>query len=682
VTLRPRISVGMILFLIAVVAVQLAALRPSYERSRQQVLDRRGFTTLGTFGGITAAGVGRVNWHTGVVVVRDAWAIKFGQPYATDSADLAALNSNLEALRAASGPNSAEGDLHAALDLIAHAPPRDARYRIGEQRRKLKLALHDDGLSSPALVAYALERVARPLEDPVADLAALLARPDWRVRVAACRALGRLAVDGRPGAVAALASAFGDADPLVREVAVEGLDDLGAGTPAAALTVGALVKALGDRHAPVRIKAIVALGRLGPAAGAAAPHLVRAHADGADDFERYLAAVALSKVGASPEAAPGVLDSLRGERAIWAAAARCQIARAVARSGPGAAPVLTAALPDLVDDLRIENRPHRASTLEALRTVGHPARPALPAVFEILREGAPIERLSAVCTLFDIGAPAGDAIALLIAALGDGDADVRRAAALNLGRYGTVAEVAIADLLRVAQGDPEDHVRTAASIAVRAVREESASPAPRGRGRLDPGWPAGGRTQGRSQGADQARRRCGLPKTAWIGPWPWPKLTTTGRHRRGGAADAEEASPCRCPARASIARTISSAATPSATPRPTPTTTGKTIRFHALVFIAAPRSPSPGCSPSIRHTSTPMQAACRGPGAALSAGFPAICPSRPRRSGGFRPTHRGGSAQIPRPRASPRFRGAITLPTQPRPSGTTSPRPAASRGGR
>ena len=239
----------------------------------------------------------------------------------------------MRSLVAKRSPAEAEGDLYLILDLLAHARTTASAAYLSARREELKSLLHGYGQPSPPLAGYAL-RWAGPGDGlaPLVTIAEGLRDKDWRVRVACCRGLGQYGLGlGSPAeaesGVTALIRALDHGDPLVREIAVECLLEIGPKAVSAAryadpeaaqdpsvrvrwqaartltqvehdvkAVIPALIAAIGDGDTPVRVQALTSLGELQAEAIEAVPALCQALQDRAYPVRRA-AVQALGKVG-------------------------------------------------------------------------------------------------------------------------------------------------------------------------------------------------------------------------------------------------------------------------------------------------------------------------------------------------------------------------------------------------
>ena len=261
-----------------------------------------------------------------------------------------------------------------------------------------------------------------------------LEHQDWRVRHAACRALGQL---GDLRAVELLIARLGDGDPDVREAAYEALVQIG--EPA----VERLIRALGYWESWVRKAACEALGRIGKPA---VEPLIRALGD-RDSWVRKAACEALEALGEG-RLARAVLGALEEEEK-----ARNELAL-LAKEGD------TRAVEPLIKALEDEKWPVRKAACEALGRIGDPR--AVKPLIKALGDWESWVRKAACKALGRIGKPA---VEPLIRALGDGNSDVREAACEALVQIG---EPAVEPLIR-ALGDRNSDVRRPAGAALRRI---------------------------------------------------------------------------------------------------------------------------------------------------------------------------------------------------------------------
>ena len=499
---KRRFTLGWSLFMIAQIAVWLAMMRPSFERERCKALSQKGEDALEAFRALPPAGVPLGEWNRAVGAVRESWHSHFIIPDWTPADEYEVLIRDLDALAAGSTPALAEGRLYAALDLVAHTPRKRGSVTTAcYQRDKLKQILHGQGKPAPEVVDYALAQVARSSDDPVVDLASALSRPEWRVRVMACRALKELGLSGRPEAAEVVGRALGDADALVREVAAESLGELGAaaGPLASKLTeragrddspnvrraaVGALARvdptgsvaipgltlALRDPEMFVRSSAADALGKFGPKARAAAPELLRLVRDDPEESTRDSAGSALGKVGAGADVVEAALRTIRGRRDRYPRTAPLCLVNSLREAGPASA----SAVPLLIEMLRTGEEPGRYWILQALAAIGPAADSAIPATLDVLRTGAPEDRAGAAAYLGKTGGAPDAVILALIAALDDRSGSVHIVAKEGLARLGLPTPASVPALERLhAEAGPE--ARLAAENTLAAIHSAEAT---------------------------------------------------------------------------------------------------------------------------------------------------------------------------------------------------------------
>lgn len=143
----------------------------------------------------------------------------------------------------------------------------------------------------------------------LADLIANLTSADAEARAAAAEALGQMAADAAPAAVA-LVEACRDDDDRVREWSVAALEDVG---PPAEDAVKPLTLLVGDKNPLAGYWAATLLGRCGEGAASAVGALAKAVDSGADSSVRQRAAWALGQIGPAASAACGVLEKAAGD---------------------------------------------------------------------------------------------------------------------------------------------------------------------------------------------------------------------------------------------------------------------------------------------------------------------------------------------------------------------------------
>jgi HEAT repeat protein len=142
-----------------------------------------------------------------------------------------------------------------------------------------------------------------------------------------------------------------------------------------------------------------------------------------------------------------------------------------ARDALGAEPALVPALIVMIKD---KSRPHRVAAISVLANMGQAARPAAPALLDLLREEGPdpgrISAIGALRNIFlDPNLDTKDPTPLpaFIEALNDQNDSVRGYAAFVVGRYGRIAAPAIPSLTRIAADEKQEPpTREAAKTAL------------------------------------------------------------------------------------------------------------------------------------------------------------------------------------------------------------------------
>lgn len=204
----------------------------------------------------------------------------------------------------------------------------------------------------------------------------------WLVRLRAAQALARIGPDAK-GAIPALRKALKDEKEQVRTHAASALAGIEPALTAEAV-LPVLIELLehpgpwGGQGWCVRFRAAEALGRIGADAKPAIPALREALTDDHEDV-REAAAEALGKIApAAKEVAPALERALKDEDKF----VRCAAGAALAKLGlPGKGlPVLIGAMEDIL--------PYpRAVAARMLGEVGPPAKAAIPALKQALKDG-------------------------------------------------------------------------------------------------------------------------------------------------------------------------------------------------------------------------------------------------------------------------------------------------------
>jgi HEAT repeat protein len=164
-----------------------------------------------------------------------------------------------------------------------------------------------------------------------------------------------------------------------------------------------------------RIALLCALGKRSGLRAESIEALTRLLAD-PDDVVRGHAAWALAAQGPAAESAIPELAKRLGDSAFDLVPEVKRLtfftAEALARIGPKALPVLRDALKD---------KERRDRALIALARMGPPARPAVPAIRELLRDPSSLTSVRAAIALLEIGEPPKEPMRRLVAALGADD---------------------------------------------------------------------------------------------------------------------------------------------------------------------------------------------------------------------------------------------------------------------
>jgi len=358
-------------------------------------------------------------------------------------------------------------------------------------------------------VLQALGRTAVPY------LIQALRDEDWRVRRAACKALGKI---GDPQTIPYLIQALQNEDERVRGATYWALSDLG--DPQAipyliqalqnendedlvqevdaaldaildaifdSQAIPHLIQALQDENSWVRTAACEALGKLGDPAAIA--HLAQALRD-EDGRVRGAACRALEAIG-DPQVIPHLIQALQDD-SCWIRAAACGVLGEI--GDPTAIPHLIQALHDesslvssaagqalsKIGDPQVIPYLIQALKDEDVREEAHQARGATARLLELLeaelyaRDSWYVKGWVRHAACEALGA-IGDARAIphLAQALQDEDSEVRHAACVVLGKIGNLQ--AIPHLIQALQ-DENDRVRRAVCRSLGAIGDAQAIP--------------------------------------------------------------------------------------------------------------------------------------------------------------------------------------------------------------
>ena len=440
-----------------------------------------------------------LDWQTAIDVVQDAWARTIaGREYIAED-ELEDILSRIRGLAGQSNPTRAEGDLYAIMDLLGHftskVPSTNALYSM---RSSLKEKLQGKTGTSPGVIRHARMMVGETSSDVLADMSAGLTHADWSTRVMACRALKELGLSGRRNeAIEAEVRALKDDDPLVRQIALESLAELGpeaAATfpaiddllrrdassqvrvtaahvlaqldPSGKLSVPLLAAMLRDRDFGLRHALLRDLDSFGPKGEAATHSLIEVIEQDEDDSVRRHAAQILSRVSPASISIPILLEALRREQSRKDIPAAGSILQTLGQIGPEAAP----AIPVLVETYDTATNEHeRGSAMIALGGIGPAARVALPTILKATKDPHWFPRGLALEALIKIQVEPDVVIPLLISALRDKQGAVQRIAAIGLRQLGPSAKAAI-PALEAAIADSSFPERPEAASALRLIQ--------------------------------------------------------------------------------------------------------------------------------------------------------------------------------------------------------------------
>jgi HEAT repeat protein len=264
-------------------------------------------------------------------------------------------------------------------------------------------------------------------------------------------------------AIPALAKLLDDPVPDVRfeaAVALVGIDPSKAAGGVPALIVG--VKSDNDFRAT---RAAQALGTLGPVAKAAVPELVKRF-DVKHAHSRLYAAEAAGRIdpAQAPKAAEVLVALLKDDK-YKSHAIRPQSLLALRRIGPNAKP----ALPALTELLKDTGDFHADVAVTMLVIDADGAKPALEWVRKVLTDKDNDDLYDLLESLPNLGAAAEPLIPELLALLQSKTLYQRERAIETLGAIGPDAKDALPELKKIAESDTRPRIRTAIADAVKKI---------------------------------------------------------------------------------------------------------------------------------------------------------------------------------------------------------------------
>jgi len=473
---KPRVSVRKLMVWVGVIAVLLALGRYPYYliRAQRRFAARwdEGNALVQSYYAQCPTSMDRASWNEAVSSVQIAWGnVVLSPEHFPDEHSIDRILAQMRSLVAQATPSEAEGDLYLILDLLAHARTKASVAYLSERREAVRKSLHGYGQPSPALAGYALRWVG-PSEGITAlvTIAEGLRVNDWMVRVACCRGLGQFGLGlGSPAeaesAITALIRALDNDDPLVREIAVECLHEMG---PKAASARDALIQKLRqDPGVRVRWQAARTLTQVGKDGKAVIPTLIATIGDEDCDV-RVMAISSLAELKSKAiEAVPALCEALNDHEYRVRRAA----VEALVNISPSSDAVLASLLNVLKSDPEWQVRDKTAGALGQLGPAGAAAVPAL--VDALRRDNAPNVRRASALALARVGPPGAMVLAGLTQSLQhDRIWFVRQAAAAALGEIGPSAASAVPVLIE-ARKDPAEMVRTAVTESLGKIGADS-----------------------------------------------------------------------------------------------------------------------------------------------------------------------------------------------------------------
>ena len=403
---------------------------------------------------------GRLDWWESLVGREGPGFRRFVE--GTARGETTAIAPGVRALRAM----GASVERRAIPDLIAMV--RQPGGDPGRNRRAI-IALGEFGPSAAGAIP-ALAGVIRAQEEADGGPPGGFADPDSPGALATA-ALGRIAAEGNPEALAILAGLIETPRWAVGHQATWALLQLG---PKARPAVPALVKALKDPRQVVRSHSAEALREVGAADVRAVIPALMAAMDDENEVVRNHAMRTLSEYGAEAKAAvPKMVERL------WDSGPGADVARSLGRIGPGAADAVPALLVSLEMTVPNWQRDEIREALDRImpRTSGATVEGSIGA----MKSEDPSGRYHAAYELGRLieGMPTGaEIIAALGGAIDDTDPRVRRMAVVVLGRLGARAEPARPALIRATR-DRDQAVRKLAAWGLVRTAPVRGRPGPR-----------------------------------------------------------------------------------------------------------------------------------------------------------------------------------------------------------
>lgn len=478
---KRSISVRKLLVLVGVLAVVLALVRTPYLFVRAQLAYghrvNEGSSLILSYRAVCPPGFTPSQWENAVTVVQIAWCNVAFSPSHLDQEPLDGLVIELHRLSLGATPRTAEGDLYTILDLLAHAKSRAGIPYLSHRHGDLKRSLQGEGKPSPSLINRALGLIGSTADRPVPALAGARNSGDLQVRALACRALAQIGLrndDQSSAAISALIGSLPNQDPLVRQITIEGLREIG---PRAAGALPALIEILErDAQSGMRWLAAASLPAIDPAGSVAVPALVAALRD-PDEYVRLGAIESLGGMGPkAKEAIPPLIASIeRGagfglaEEPAYDRLSDAEIA-ALGRIGLASTEVMAVLFH------HFKSHPGDASArvvaVRAMGELGPSARAGLPLIDEALHDLQPAVRCEAVEAVGHVSGVSAAAVSQLREALRDADGQVRSAAARTLGGLGPGAAAAVPSLVAALE-DEDRWVQQAATEAIGRMGPEA-----------------------------------------------------------------------------------------------------------------------------------------------------------------------------------------------------------------
>jgi HEAT repeat protein len=292
----------------------------------------------------------------------------------------------------------------------------------------------------------------------VPDLIRNLESTDAKARAKAAETLGDKGPEAKPAVRALLKVVNNDNDDLVRRLAQEALDKIGAPDK---VELSFLRDALQSARPQARAYAAAALGQIGSEARSAVPDLLKVIKD-SEASVRQQATRSLGRIGADSKETvfPSLQEALKDKDANVRVAA----AEAIAASET----LASSDVPLLLEMLKHKDMEAQAHGARGLGRLARHAKAAVPALREAFKSPDRGVRRAALEALARCSTEAADVIPTFVEALQDANLSVRKDALQELAKFGPAAKAAVPDLAIALSHENKD-IRKGAAVALAKI---------------------------------------------------------------------------------------------------------------------------------------------------------------------------------------------------------------------